>query len=356
MAAAYPKRDSHFAHRYVRLLYKICAAQYIGVDAVALLVCIAHQEDAKRYKGAVTYFNGQLAPMLGFAKWERLSKARDIAIQGGFLHYENHGKRSPGIYWVTIPDEHLEVSDAPTDEGEPTYQDGIILGRKQGWIDGYNCCATKHGIESLSPSLYPYEGYKQGMNEGINRGINRDSRRGQTGTQEGDKQGEPSTLSLSLEETVPSPGPEIQEQEAASAACAEPPKTADSAPTEPTAITVVVDPLEPSSFLFPTKGKGGKTWTLPQAKLDEYHEVYPDLDVNAQMRAARQWCRDNPSKQKTPRGMLGFLTRWLNRAQDGARGRLPLLGNHGSVMDPRGNHAAFELYRESLEGPTDGDE
>ena len=51
---SYPKRDSHFAHRFVRLLLKMCIAQQIGVDAVMLLTAIAHTEDAKRYRAPVT--------------------------------------------------------------------------------------------------------------------------------------------------------------------------------------------------------------------------------------------------------------------------------------------------------------
>lgn len=72
----------------------------------------------------------------------------------------------------------------------------------------------------------------------------------------------------------------------------------------------------PTEFVFPTKGKGGETWTLTFRKLCEYREAYPDLDIEAELRAARQWCRDHPSQQKTPGGMLGFLTRWFNRSQN----------------------------------------
>lgn len=71
-----------------------------------------------------------------------------------------------------------------------------------------------------------------------------------------------------------------------------------------------------SEFEFPTKGKGGRLWTLTRAKLHEYLDAYPDLDVAAELRKARQWCLDNPRKQKTAGGMLTFLTNWLNRAQN----------------------------------------
>lgn len=81
----------------------------------------------------------------------------------------------------------------------------------------------------------------------------------------------------------------------------------------------------PSEFEFPVSGKGAPSsglWTLPQSKLDEYREAYPGLDVDSEMRKARQWCRDNALKRKSPSGMLAFLTKWLNRAQNsgGSRG------------------------------------
>lgn len=75
-----------------------------------------------------------------------------------------------------------------------------------------------------------------------------------------------------------------------------------------------------SEYVFPTTGKGASEWTLPMPKLNEYLEAYPALDVHEQLRKARQWCRDNPRHRKTAGGMLTFLTRWLNRAQDNNRG------------------------------------
>lgn len=80
---------------------------------------------------------------------------------------------------------------------------------------------------------------------------------------------------------------------------------------------------EPSAYEFPTNGRT-KRWHLPQSKLDEYREAYPNLNVDAEIVKARQWCRDNPQKRKTAgRGMLSFLTRWLNSATNNNRGSPP---------------------------------
>lgn len=115
--ADYPKRESHFAHTTFRLMTKVCAAQEIGSDAMLLVAVILHQEDAKWYKSAVTFYNGQLAPILGFTSWNRLNKARQAAVDSGWLHYEPGGKRKPGIYWGTIPQHAIDVDDSPIDEG-----------------------------------------------------------------------------------------------------------------------------------------------------------------------------------------------------------------------------------------------
>ena len=74
----YPRnRPKFFAYRYTRLLVKTCAMQEIGHIAFALCVAIVHTEDAKRYKGPVTFFNGQLMPIIGVRRWESLDAARD---------------------------------------------------------------------------------------------------------------------------------------------------------------------------------------------------------------------------------------------------------------------------------------
>jgi hypothetical protein len=80
---------------------------------------------------------------------------------------------------------------------------------------------------------------------------------------------------------------------------------------------------------FPTVGKGSKTWGLTSAKLAEYQEAFPGVDVEAECRKARQWCIDNSTKRKTAKGMPAFLGRWLAKVQDG-----PRAGGSGSPIPP----------------------
>lgn len=113
----YPKRSSHFAHKFCRTLTKSAAAQELGPEACWLLSVIVHQEDAIRYSRPVTFWNDQLLPLCGFGSRKRLESARRKAIEGGWIHYKPGGKSKPGRYWVTIPDAFEDLSDSPVDEG-----------------------------------------------------------------------------------------------------------------------------------------------------------------------------------------------------------------------------------------------
>jgi hypothetical protein len=84
--------------------------------------------------------------------------------------------------------------------------------------------------------------------------------------------------------------------------------------------------LEPAFLIFPClpgKAKGPREWPLTRAKLAEYVECYPGVDVPAEARKALQWCRDNPAQLKTHEGVPSFLNRWFKKEQN-ASGR----GNH----------------------------
>ena len=177
-SVVYPQRQPFFAHRYCRLLTKTCAAQDIGHIAFVLCVTIAHQEDAKRYKGAVTFFNEQIMPLIGVSKWDALDRARKRAVKACWLHYEpgNRGQRQPGRYWVTIPDGLDDFVDTPCDETQ--YPPN---GNRDGeWIKN-QYPAKGNWVESQSPTQSPTQPPANGDREGERRG---------------DREGELSTLSL----------------------------------------------------------------------------------------------------------------------------------------------------------------
>lgn len=167
----YPPRSPFFAHRFVRLLHKAAVASDIGRDAFALLVVVAHTEDAIRYRGPAKFWNSQLTETLGFKKWDQFNNARKRAIEAGWLVYKCHGKRKSGEYFVLIPDSYQQVDDLPIEESSPD------LGYDAGYKEGYDC------------------GYKEGMKAGTN-GV-------RSGVRTGDEQGEPS---------IPKPKPKPKER------------------------------------------------------------------------------------------------------------------------------------------------
>lgn len=118
----YPKnrhKVSHFAHKYVRLIAKLCVAQDIGQAATLLLTFVAHVEDSCYYRKPVRYWNEQLINILGMTNRRQLNQARQAAVDAGWLHYERDSKRSVGVYWVTIPPEFDDISDPILGENGP---------------------------------------------------------------------------------------------------------------------------------------------------------------------------------------------------------------------------------------------
>jgi len=86
-----------------------------------MLTVIAHQEDVKRYKGAVTYYNEQLMPLCGFGGRKRLVLARNKAVVAGWLEYQQGKKGKPGLYWTVIPPQYQDLPDTPMDESSDDF-------------------------------------------------------------------------------------------------------------------------------------------------------------------------------------------------------------------------------------------
>ncbi len=117
---AYPNdRPNYFAHKFVRILMRTCAAMEIGTDGFCLLTIVAHTEDAAHYSGPVRFWNDQLISVTGLNTWNRLDRARSKAVDAGWLHYEPGGKGKVGRYWVTIPGQYEGLPDNSIAEDDP---------------------------------------------------------------------------------------------------------------------------------------------------------------------------------------------------------------------------------------------
>lgn len=75
-----------------------------------------------------------------------------------------------------------------------------------------------------------------------------------------------------------------------------------SAPDSPTAIELI---LNDKTF-----------YLISQEQVDDWHSLYPAVDIMQELRKMKGWLYANPAKRKTKRGILRFVNSWLAREQD----------------------------------------
>ncbi len=87
--------------------------------------------------------------------------------------------------------------------------------------------------------------------------------------------------------------------------CTEPLQSKSSVPpksAEPTIISITLN----------DKTEYGVT----QSMIDGWKELYPAVDILAQLRKMKGWCEANPTRRKTRRGIERFINGWLAKEQD----------------------------------------
>lgn len=92
---------------------------------------------------------------------------------------------------------------------------------------------------------------------------------------------------------------------------------------------------------YPTKDKS-QNFMLRQRRVDWYKVRFEYLNVERELIKAHDWLMNNPRRRKSSRGMLNFLTQWLNRAKPEDT---PLQGK----LDERGN-SYTPATKEMLDG------
>lgn len=68
---------------------------------------------------------------------------------------------------------------------------------------------------------------------------------------------------------------------------------------------------------------------INQDMVAEWEIAYPAVNVLQKLREMRAWCIANPTNQKTARGVMAFVNRWLGREQDKGGGQKGM--NFGGV-------------------------
>jgi hypothetical protein len=74
----------------------------------------------------------------------------------------------------------------------------------------------------------------------------------------------------------------------------------------------------PVLMLIPCSGNGPKEWPLTEARMKDWQDAFPAIDVRLCLRQAVLWLRNNPRNAKTFVGMPRLFTSWLSREQNKA--------------------------------------
>lgn len=76
-----------------------------------------------------------------------------------------------------------------------------------------------------------------------------------------------------------------------------------------------IDSPEPSKASGPPVARiplnDGTYHVIYQSDIDHYKELYPAVDIMAELRKMIGWCEDNKAKRKTKRGVARFIGSWL---------------------------------------------
>ena len=49
--------------------------------------------------------------------------------------------------------------------------------------------------------------------------------------------------------------------------------------------------------------------------IDEWNELYPNVDVLQELRKMKGWSNANPAKRKTKKGIQRFINAWLEKSR-----------------------------------------
>jgi hypothetical protein len=98
----------------------------------------------------------------------------------------------------------------------------------------------------------------------------------------------------------------------------------------------------------------GSLYEITDVLVAEWQELYPAVDVVQECKSMKGWCLGNPTKLKTRKGVLRFITSWLEREQDRGGSKRPMNGNgaHANGNSVReGNDERIARINRQLEKP-----
>ncbi len=71
---------------------------------------------------------------------------------------------------------------------------------------------------------------------------------------------------------------------------------------------------DPSGILLPLNDN--TYYDVPRESINKWHEAYPAVDVEQQLKKMIAWLDANPKRRKTRRGINAFIITWLSKEQD----------------------------------------
>ena len=57
-------------------------------------------------------------------------------------------------------------------------------------------------------------------------------------------------------------------------------------------------------------------YPINQKQVDEWHQLFPAVDIVTELRKMQAWLSANPKRRKTKKGILRFIVNWLMKEQD----------------------------------------
>lgn len=75
----------------------------------------------------------------------------------------------------------------------------------------------------------------------------------------------------------------------------------------------------PVAIELPCTGKGGKTFSVTEGRIEAWSKDFPGVDILQALRNMRAWLEANPSKAKTASGIPRFIVNWLSKEQNNQR-------------------------------------
>lgn len=120
-------------------------------------------------------------------------------------------------------------------------------------------------------------------------------------------------------------------------------------PLASTALAVPAAALGKVVGLMPVLKPKGE-YAIYEVDVGGWKDTFPGVDVDRELRKAKQWLIDNPTKQKTRAGIRNYINRWLTKVQDGgAYGTTSSTMGRGQGRTNR-NLEAFERANDSDRG------